>query len=138
MQQFKRHTQRLRASGLRPTKQRLALTKILFGKKKTFHFTIEQLKKIVEKTIEKKISTATLYNTINTFKKKGYLKEISLRGNKTFFDTNTKHHHHFYDEDLSQLVDIEDKNILINYLPKTPPGKKVKSVEVLVKIANSN
>tara|TARA_B110000014_G_scaffold223751_1_gene181584 strand:+ start:454 stop:672 length:219 start_codon:yes stop_codon:yes gene_type:complete len=70
MQQFKLHTQRLRASGLRPTKQRIALTKILFGKKKTFHFTIEQLKKIVEKTIEKKISTATLYNTINTFKKK--------------------------------------------------------------------
>ena len=134
MQQFKLHTQRLRASGLRPTKQRLAITKILFGKKKTFHFTIEQLKKIVEK----KISTATLYNTVNTFKKKGYLKEILLKGNKTFFDTNTKHHHHFYDEDLSQLVDIEDKNISINYLPKTPRGKKVKSVEVLVKIANNN
>ena len=134
MQQLKIHTKRLRASGLRPTKQRLAITKILFGKKKTFHFTIEQLKKIVEK----KISTATLYNTVNTFKKKGYLKEILLKGNKTFFDTNTKHHHHFYDEDLSQLVDIEDKNISINYLPKTPRGKKVKSVEVLVKIANNN
>ena len=77
-------------------------------------------------------------NTVNAFKKKEYLKEISLKGNKTFFDTNTKHHHHFYDEDMSQLVDIDDKNISINYLTKIPSGKKVKSVEVLVKIANNN
>ena len=108
------------------------------AKKRLSILQLNSLKKLLKKLLKRKISTATLYNTINTFKKKGYLKEISLRGNKTFFDTNTKHHHHFYDEDLSQLVDIEDKNILINCLPKTPPGKKVKSVEVLVKIANSN
>ena len=72
--------------------------------------------------------------TVNAFKKHGYLKEISLSGNKTLFDTNTKNHHHFYDEDVSQLIDIEDKNISINYLPKIPSGKKIKSVEVLVKI----
>ena len=138
MDQYKFHTERLRAAGLRSTKQRLVICKMLFDRKETFHFTIENLKKIVEKESKKKISVATLYNTVHAFKKKGYLKEISLKGNKNFFDTNTKHHHHFYDEDLSQLVDIEDKNILINCLPKTPPGKKVKSVEVLVKIANSN
>ena len=79
-----------------------------------------------------------MYNTVHAFKEKGYLREISLKGSKTFFDTNTKHHHHFYDEDMSQLVDIEDKNISINYLPKTPNGKKIKSVEVLVKIARNN
>ena len=62
------------------------------------------------------------------------MKEISLKGNKTFFDTNTKHHHHFYDDDMSQLTDIEDKNISVNYLPKIPSGKKIKSIEVLVKI----
>ena len=77
---------------------------------------------------------ATLYNTIHVFKEKGFLKEISLKGNKTFFDTNTKHHHHFYDEDISRLVDIEDKNISVNYLPKIPSGKKIRSIEVLVKI----
>ena len=75
---------------------------------------------------------------MHAFKEKGYLKEISIKGNKNFFDTNTKHHHHFYDETMSQLVDIENKNISINYLPKTPHGKKIKSVEVLVKIANNN
>jgi len=136
MDQLKFHTHRLRISGLRPTKQRLAICKILFDRKETFHFTIEKLKKIIEKGNKKKISVATLYNTVHAFKDKGYLKEISLKGNKTFFDTNTKHHHHFYDEDMSQLVDIEDKNISINYLPKTPSGKKIKSVEVLFKIAD--
>ena len=125
---------KLRASGLRPTKQRLAISKILFNRKETFHFTIYQLKKIIEKNVKKKISLATLYNTIHAFKKKGYLKEISLKGNQTFFDTNITNHHHFYDEDMSQLVDIEDKNISVNYLAKIPSGKKIKSIEVLVKI----
>ena len=138
MDQLKFHTQRLRVSGLRPTKQRLEICKALFDRKETFHFTIEKLKKIIEKGSKKKISLATLYNTVHAFKEKGYLKEISLKGNKTFFDTNIKHHHHFYDEDMSQLVDIEDKNISVNYLPKLPSGKKIKSVEVLVKIEKIN
>jgi len=134
MDQYKFHTERLRAAGLRSTKQRLDICKILFDRKETFHFTIENLKRILEKESKKKISVATLYNTVHAFKKKGYLKEISLKGNKTFFDTNTEKHHHFYDENKFQLVDIEDKNISINYLPKTPKGKRIKSVEVLVKI----
>ena len=138
MDQLKFHTQRLRVSGLRPTKQRLAICSVLFDRKETFHFTIEKLKKIIEKGNKKKIYVATIYNTVNAFKEKGYLKEISLKGNKTFFDTNTKHHHHFYDEDMSQLVDIEDKNISVNYLPKIPTGKKIKSLEVLVKIEKIN
>ena len=138
MEQLEFHTRRLRVSGLRPTKQRIAICKVLFDRKETFHFTIEKLKKIIEKGSKKKISVATIYNTVNAFKEKGYLKEISLKGNKTFFDTNTKHHHHFYDEDMSQLVDIEDKNISVNYVPKLPSGKKIKSVEVLVKIEKIN
>ena len=134
MDQYKFHAERLRASGLRPTRQRIDICKMLFDRKETFHFTIDKLKKIIDKGNKKKISIATLYNTVHAFKEKGYLKEISLKGNKTFFDTNTKHHHHFYDEDMSQLVDIEDKNVSINYLPKLPSGKKIRSVEVLVKI----
>ena len=138
MDHYKFHRERLRTSGLRPTKQRLAICKLLFNRKKTFHFTVEKLKKIAERESKAKISVATLYNTVQAFKEKGYLKEIAIKGNKTFFDTNIKHHHHFYDEDMSQLVDIEDKNISVNYLPKTPSGKKIKSVEVLVKIADNN
>ena len=138
MEQFKFHTERLRASGLRPTKQRLAICKKLFDRKETFHFTIEKLKKILEKKRRKNISLATLYNTVHAFEKKGYLKEISLKGNKTFFDTNTKKHHHFYDEDSSKLIDIKNKNISIKNLPKVPYGKKIKQLEITIRVANNN
>ena len=67
MEQFEFHRERLRSSGLRATKQRLAICKLLYGRKKTFHFTIEKLKKILEKNHRKKISLATLYNTVNAF-----------------------------------------------------------------------
>jgi len=132
------HIDRLRASGLRPTKQRLAICKVLFNRKETFHFTIDKLKKIAEKNVKKKISLATLYNTVHAFEKKGYLKEISLKGNRTFFDTNTKNHHHFYDEETLQLTDIKNENISINNLPKIPNGKKIKDIEITIKVASNN
>ena len=138
MEHIKFHKDKLRASGLRPTKQRLAICKILFSRKETFHFTIYQLKKIAEKNIKKKISLSTLYNTVHAFEKKGYLKEISLKGNKTFFDTNTKNHHHFYDEETEQLTDIKNENISINNLPKIPNGKKIEDIEITIKIASNN
>ena len=137
MDQFKFHTDRLRVSGLRPTKQRLAICKILFNRRETFHFTIDELKKIVEKNAKKKISLATLYNTVHAFEKKGYLKEISLKGNQTFFDTNTKSHHHFYDEETTELTDIKNENISINNLPKIPNGKKIKDIEITIKVASN-
>ena len=118
MNDFKPFIDRLRLSGIRPTKQRLTICKVLFDRKETFHFTIDKLKKITEKYSKKKISLATLYNTVHAFEKKGYLKEISLKGNQTFFDTNTKSHHHFYDEETSELIDIKDENILYNHQTK--------------------
>jgi Fur family iron response transcriptional regulator len=96
------------------------------------------LRKIIEKDSRKKISLATLYNTVHAFKKRGYLKEISLKGNKTFFDTNTKNHHHFYDEDSSQLIDIKKENFLINNLPSAPSGKKIKDIEIVIRVASNN
>ena len=138
MKQFKFHIERLKASGLRPTRQRLALSKILFDRKETFHFTIEILKKVVKKHSKEKISTATLYNTVHAFKKMRYLKEISLKGNKIFFDTNTKNHHHFYDEDSSELTDIKNENVFVKNLPNAPDGKKVKEIEITIRVANNN
>jgi len=129
---------RLRSSGLRPTKQRLALCKVLFDRKETFHFTINNLKKKIEKSTKSKISLATVYNTVHAFKNKGYLKEISLQGNKTFFDTNSKSHHHFYDQDTGDLIDIKNEDINISKLPSAPKGKKIKDIEVTVSVANSN
>ena len=135
---LKHYIDRLRSFGLRPTKQRLAICKVLFDRKETFHFTIENLKKKIEKITKSKISLATVYNTVHAFKKNGYLKEISLQGNKTFFDTNSSVHHHFYDEDTGDLMDIKNDNILLNKLPTAPKGKKIKDIEITVNIANNS
>ena len=132
------HINRLRSSGLRPTKQRLAICKVLFDKKETFHFTIDNLKKKIEKNIKSKITVATIYNTVHAFKNKGYLKEVSLQGNKTFFDTNTKSHHHFYDRDTDNLMDIKNEDIFVSKLPLAPRGKKIKEIEVTISLENNN
>ena len=128
--------EKLRSVGLRPTKQRLKMCEVLFDRKETFHFTIEDLRKILKKKLDIKISQATIYNTINAFKKKGYIKEISLNSDKTYFDTNVTNHHHFYNETTSELIDFHDKDVEEIKLRKNLPGKKIKSIEVLVKVSN--
>ena len=135
---FSPYVDRLRSSGLRPTKQRLTICKILFDRKDTFHFTIDKLKKKIEKNTKSKISLATVYNTVHAFKNNGYLREISLQGNKTFFDTNSKSHHHFYDQDTGDLFDIKNEDIILSKLPPTPKGKKIKEIEVTVSVANNS
>ena len=129
---------KLRSSGLRPTRQRIQLCKVLFDRDKTFHFTVENLAKMLKKNFDKKVSLATVYNTVHVLKNKGYLKEISINNKKTYFDTNISHHHHFFDENTNELIDLNNKEIGTIKIKKTIPGKKIKSVEVLVKIANSN
>ena len=130
------YSDKLRASGLRPTKQRLMICKMLFYKKENFHFTIDNLSQLFKKNFNSKISLATLYNTIHTFKKKGYLKEIALEGNKTHYDTNTSIHHHFYDEDTERLIDINDDTISVSNIPNAPNNKSINGVEVLIRLAN--
>ena len=88
---------KLRNSGLRPTKQRLKICEVLFNRDKTFHFTINDLAKNISDNFNEKISLATIYNTVHAFKDKGYLKEITISSDKSYFDTNTKIHHHFFD-----------------------------------------
>ena len=129
---------KLRSVGLRPTKQRLKICKILFDRKNTFHFTISDLQKIIKSKIEEKVSLATIYNTVHSFKKKGYLKEISINSDKSYYDTNISNHHHFLDEETNELLDLDDNDISNLKIKKTIPGKKIKSIEVLVKIANNN
>ena len=102
------YIEKLRKSGLRPTKQRIKICQVLFDTKKTFHFTISDLVKLIEIKANEKISLATVYNTIHAFEKKGYLKEISINSSQTYFDTNTTNHHHFFDEKQKELIDLED------------------------------
>ena len=127
---------KLRISGLRPTKQRLKICEVLFNTEKTFHFTVNDLSKIISEKLNQKISLATVYNTVHAFKKKGYLKEISMNSEKTYFDTNTSHHHHFFDSSTKELTDLSDDQVEKIKINRALPGKKISSVEILVKVEN--
>tara|TARA_B100000900_G_scaffold398424_1_gene399756 strand:+ start:111 stop:509 length:399 start_codon:yes stop_codon:yes gene_type:complete len=129
-----KYIEKLRNSGLRPTKQRLQICEVLFNTEKTFHFTINDLVHKIKNQINNKISLATVYNTVHAFEKKGYLKQIPINSNQTYFDTNVSDHHHFYDLKEEKLIDLENSDVgPINILRKIY-GKKIKSIEVLVKL----
>ena len=127
---------KLRSSGLRPTKQRVEIAKFLFEREKTFHFTVESLNKLLTKKSASKIALATIYNTVHAFKTAGHLSEVEVRGNKTYFDTNVSNHHHFYDSETAELIDIDANDIIIQKIPKAPDGKKIKNVEVFINLKN--
>ena len=129
---------KLRASGLRPTKQRLKICEVLFNRDTTFHFTINDLAKIISEKLNEKISLATIYNTVHAFKQKRYLKEISINSDKSYFDTNISTHHHFFDEETNELIDCNKNDIDTINIKRKISGKKINSVEVLIKIASDN
>ena len=129
---------KLRNSGLRPTKQRLKICEILFNNEKTFHFTVKDLSKIISQKLGEQISLATVYNTVHAFERKGYLKEISINSDKSYFDTNVTQHHHFFDEDTCKLTDCSAEDIDSINVKKNNTGKKIKSIEVLIKVASDN
>ena len=93
---------------------------------------------MIKKEFQEKISVATIYNTVHAFQKKGYLKEIPIDGNTKYYDTNMNDHHHFFDEDSQTLKDLDKSEIRISKIPNSPINKKIKSVEVLIRLANDN
>ena len=125
---------KLRTSGLRPTKQRVLIAKSLFDSDKTFHFTVETLNKKINKNGVTKVSLATIYNTVEAFTSAGYLKEILTSKNKSYYDTNITSHHHFYDEGSKELTDILYSQIKLSKIPTPPKGKKIKNLEVVIRI----
>ena len=131
---LKLYTLKLRSSNLRPTKQRLKICQFLFDRKKTFHFTVETLNKKINKIRGSKVSLATIYNTVEAFTNAGYLKEILTSKNKSYYDTNIKSHHHFYDEESKELTDIKYNQIKLSKVPIPPKGKKIKNLEVVIRI----
>ena len=125
---------KLRSSKLRPTKQRIRIGEFLFKREKTFHFTVETLNRKIKKSGNEKISLATIYNTGEAFTNAGYLKEILTSKNKSYYDTNIKSHHHFYDEGSKELTDINYSQIKLSKVPIPPKGKKIKNLEVVIRI----
>jgi len=129
-----KYLEKLRNSGLRPTKQRLQICEVLFDTEKTFHFTINELDQKIKDKIHNKISLATIYNTVHAFEKKGYLKQIQINSNQTYFDTNITDHHHFYNLSDGKLIDLENSDVGPINIKRKINGKKIKSIEVLVKL----
>ena len=129
---------KLREIGLRPTKQRVKICELLFLREKTFHFTINDLAKKISDEMNEKISLATVYNTVHAFQKNGHIKEITRNSDKTYYDTNTSVHHHFYDEDTHELIDCNQNDIDTVNVKNNITGKKINSVEILIKVASDN
>ena len=138
MSSDEKYIKKLRESGLRPTKQRIKICEVLFSRDRTFHFTIKDLVKMIKTSPNQKVSLATVYNAIHAFQKKGYLKEIAINSNQTYFDTNTTDHHHFFDEKQKELIDLENEDVYPIKIKKNIPGRKIKSIEVLVRVDTDN
>jgi Fur family transcriptional regulator, iron response regulator len=122
----------LQAAGLRPTRQRMALGWLLFGKGAR-HLTAEMLYE--EATLAKvPVSLATVYNTLNQLTDAGLLRQVSVDGTKTYFDTNVSAHHHFYLENNHELVDIPDPHLVLNKMPEVPEGYEIARVDMVVRL----
>lgn len=126
---------RLKEAGLRPTRQRMALAKLL-GDAGDCHFTAEQLHGRAE-AAGVSVSLATIYNTLHQFTRAGLLREIVVSPGSSYFDTNVTNHHHFFYEDRGELKDIRGDEIVISSLPEPPAGSEVDRVDVIVRVRKS-
>lgn len=126
--------EKLRQAGLRPTRQRLALARLLFSQGDR-HLSAEDLH---AEAIEHKVrvSLATVYNTLNQFTDAGLLREVVVEHGRSYFDTNTSDHHHFFYEDDGMLRDIPGASVVLKSLPEAPEGTEVSRVEVVIRVRN--
>lgn len=124
--------ERLREAGLRPTRQRLALARLLFegGDR---HVTAEHLHSEALAGYVR-VSLATVYNTLHQFTAAGLLREVVVEPGRSYFDTNIDDHHHFFSESVGTLQDIPGEGVVISGLPRPPAGTKVRRVEVIVRL----
>jgi Fur family iron response transcriptional regulator len=122
----------LRQAGLRPTRQRMALGWILFGKGDR-HLTAEML---YEEAMRAKVpvSLATIYNTLHQFTDAGLLRQVAVEGSRAYFDTNTSSHHHFFIEGRDELVDIPSNEVVVGRSPIPPEGFEIDRVDVVVRL----
>ncbi|MBK8770566.1 MAG: transcriptional repressor [Rhizobiales bacterium] len=127
--------ERLRAVGLRPTQQRLALGDLLFSKGDR-HLCAEDLH-AEARAAKVPVSLATVYNTLNQFKAAGLLREIAIEGDRSYYDTNTSNHYHFFDDEKHQLMDIDLADLRVVGLPEAPKGKVIDRIDVIVRLKDA-
>ncbi|MEM9734808.1 MAG: iron response transcriptional regulator IrrA [Pseudomonadota bacterium] len=123
---------RLRKAGLRPTRQRMALSHLLFSKGHR-HVSAEALhEEAILASVP--VSLATVYNTLHQFNEAGLLRAVAVESSKTYFDTNTSDHHHFFLEDENKVVDVPASQITVSDLPEPPDGMEIARVDVIVRV----
>jgi len=125
-------TDMLRTAGLRPTRQRVSLAELLYSKGDR-HISAELLHEEAV-AADVPVSLATVYNTLHQFTEVGLLREVAIDGNKTYFDTNTSDHHHFFIEGENRVIDIPGEGVGIGRLPQVPDGMEVVRVDVVVRV----
>ena len=125
----------LQNAGLRPTRQRIALARLLFDQGNR-HVTAEDLHHDAKKA-NIKVSLATVYNTLHQFTSAGLLREMFVEPGRTYFDTNLTGHHHFFFEDTGNIEDVHDNQVSISHLPKLPKGTTLNRVDVVVRLRPS-
>lgn len=123
---------RVREAGLRPTRQQIALAELLFAKGDR-HLSAEELH---EEALAAgvAVSLATVYNTLHQFTEAGLLRILALEGSRTYFDTNTSDHHHFFIEGENRVVDIEAAPVSVHNLPEPPEGMEIVNVDIIVRL----
>lgn len=131
---YARALEKLKTVGLRPTRQRLALAKLLFDAEDR-HVSAEQLHAEAV-AADMRVSLATVYNTLHQFTSAGLLREVVVESGRAYFDTNTTNHHHFYHVDDGKLVDIEQSRLSVASLPEAPAGTAVDRVDVIIRLRN--
>lgn len=124
--------ERLRSVGLRPTRQRVALCNLMFGSGDR-HLSAEELHEEAHGAGEP-VSLATVYNTLHQFTDVGLVRPLSAEGQRTYFDTNTSDHHHFFVEDENVMIDIPDGGLRLEQLPEAPEGMEIVNVDVVVRL----
>ncbi|MFO8126173.1 Fur family transcriptional regulator Irr [Yoonia sp.] len=128
-----RTTKWLAGAGLRPTRQRMTLASLLVGDGQDRHVTAESLFDAASNADEK-VSLATVYNTLRAFCDAGLMREITVDGSKSYFDTNMTDHPHFYWEDTAKLTDAPAEQLEIRHLPDAPEGAEIASVDVVIRL----
>lgn len=127
--------ERLRSAGLRPTRQRIALARMLYGDGDR-HVTAEMLHAQAQAALIK-VSLATVYNTLHQFVESGLLREVVAEPGRSYFDTNISDHHHFFHVDRGSLEDIEEEEIEVSNLPRPPDGSHIESVDIVIRVRDS-
>lgn len=124
----------LRQHRISPTAQRVEIAHLLLCKRQ--HASAEQVLKLVNSE-KNRVSKATVYNTLNLFARKGLLRELVIDPTKIFYDSNTSHHYHFYNVDTGELIDIDEREIDVQHLPKLPQGTLSAGVDVIIRVRSA-